>query len=292
MSAPPTRGVALMLMASVLFAVMATFVGVAHALDPTLSTFVASTGRAAVNLLALVVLARGDTALLWGDRRTALWVRGVAGAVSLLAYFGALSHLGIGEAAFLNQTSAVWVVLLSPWLLGERNTPLVWLAVLGSLVGVALLGAPRPEAGDLLGRGLGLVSGLGAAGAYLSVRKASQSNGPITIVFYFTLLGTVASVVAAALTHAPWPTDLRVWACLAGSGLAATGAQLLMTRAYSVSRAGPVAAAGASGPLYTTLLGAIFLGQEPDRHAALGMGILIVTGIGLPILTERMHLNK
>lgn len=285
---PPARGVVLMLGASVGFAAMATCVGAAYTLDPGLSAYAASSVRAAVNLLALVILARGDGPTLWGDRQAALWARGVFGAAALIAYFGALRHLGVGEAAFLNQTSAVWVVLLSHWLLGERSPRLVWLAVLGSLVGVGLLSVPREAGGDLLGRALGLASGLFSSIAYLAVRRAARDNGPVAVVFYFTSLGTLASLAMSLGSGAAWPDDPRVWALLALSGLFATASQLAMTRAFTLSRAGTVAAASASGPLFTTAMGMLFLHQRPDAAAAVGMAILVVTGIVLPVLTERM----
>lgn len=282
------RGVGLMVGCSVLFAAMATFVSAAHHRDPTLSTLVTSAFRSGVNLLALIVLARGDRAVLFGDGRPALWARGVLGGLSLVTYFTALAHLGVGEAAFLNQTSAVWVALLAPFFLRERTGPLVWLAVAGSLVGVALLATPRDGAGsELLGRGMGLASGLCAAGAYLTVRKAGATNKPITVVFYFTLIAAAGSVAAAVALRESVPRDPVTLALLVGAGLAATFAQLIMTEAYRVGRAGPVAAAGAAGPLFSTILGALVLGQVPDGRALVGMAVLVVSGIGLPFLATR-----
>ncbi len=283
-----TRGVALMVGCSVLFAMMATFVGAAHKHDPTLSTLVTSAFRSGVNLIALIAMARGNRALLFGDGRAALWARGVFGGLSLVTYFTALAHLGVGEAAFLNQTSAVWVALLAPVFLGERTGRLVWVAVGCSLVGVALLATPHTgEGNDLLGRGMGLLSGLCAAGAYLTVRKAGASNRPITIVFYFTLVAAIGSVTGAVLAGDAIPRDPITLGLLIGAGLSATFAQLIMTEAYRVGRAGPVAAAGAAGPLFSTVLGAIWLGQVPDTRAVLGMTLLVLSGIGLPFLAAR-----
>jgi len=276
-----------MLGCSALFALMAVCVSAAHARDPGLSTWIASTMRSGVNLAALVVLARGRGAVLWGDRRAALWVRAVTGAASMLLYFVALAHLGAGEAAFLNQTSAVWVALLGPLLLGEATGGLIWLAVLGSLGGLALLATPRELGADLVGRGSGLLSGLMAALAYLSVRRATATNGPVTIIYYFTLLATVVSALALLIVRPEWPRDPIVNLLLVVAGLAATFAQLGMTRAYAMSRAAPVAAAGAASPLFTTLLGAMFLDQIPDHRARVGMAILLMTGMVLPWLADR-----
>lgn len=282
-----SRGVALMIACSFLFATMATFVSSAHAHDPGLSTLVTSALRSGVNLVALVILARGDRRLLLGDGRPALWMRGVFGGVSLIAYFTALAHLGVGEAAFLNQTSAVWVALFAPLVLGERTGRLVWAAVACSLVGVALLAQPRAGDLDVIGRAAGLLSGITSAGAYLTVRKAGATNKPITIVFYFTLVAAMGSFTASLALGEPWPHDPVTLALLLGAGLTATVAQLIMTEAYRIGRAGPVAAAGAAGPLFSTLFGAVFLGQIPDRHAALGMGILVLSAIGMPLLAAR-----
>lgn len=276
-----------MLVGGVLFAVMATFVGAAHARDPDLSTFVTSAVRSSVNLVAIVILAGGSPRALLGDGRRSLWARGVLGGFSLLTYFGALSRVGVGEAAFLNQTSAVWVAILAPLVLRERTSSLVWVAVVGSLVGVGLLAHPRADMADLVGRALGLASGAFAAGAYLSIRRASASNTGLTIVFYFTLVSSLASLSLAAGLGVDLPEDPLVWAFLCGSGLAATFAQLIMTAAYRIGRAAPVAAAGAASPLLNTLLAWQVLGQVPDAWAWAGMAVLSITGIALPFAAER-----
>jgi drug/metabolite transporter (DMT)-like permease len=273
-----------MVWSSVLFAGMATCVAVAHARDPGLSTTITSAGRAVVNLVLLVALARFDVRSLLGDGRGALWGRGVFGAGALLCYFASIERLSMGEAAFLNQTSAVWVAAASPLLLGERPRAAIWLAIVGSLAGVALLGQPRAVDGDVAGRMLGVTSGLLAAGAYLSIRRASATNAPAVIVFYFTLVATVASVGLALVEGARLPTDPVVWVCLFGAGATATWAQLSMTEAYRSGPAATVAAVGATGPLMTALAGWLVLGQAPDGRALIGMGVLVVTGIVLPIV--------
>lgn len=288
-ASPAARGVVLMIACSLLFATMATFVGAAHARAPALSTLMMSAIRSGVNLVALVILARGDAKLLLGDGRRALWIRGVLGGVSLVSYFTALAHVGVGEAAFLNQTSAVWVAIFAPVFLGEPTGALVWLAVGCSLVGVSLLAAPVAGAppGDAFGRAIGLFSGLTSAGAYLSVRRAGATNKPITIVFYFTLVAALGTTIGCVVRQESLPRDPVTLGLMVGAGLTATLAQLIMTEAYRVGRAGSVAAAGAAGPLFSTVLGAVFLRQVPDKHAALGMGILLVSAMGLPFLAAR-----
>lgn len=278
------RAALTMLVACVCFTVMSIAIGRAHALEPALGTVASSGVRSVVNLLVIVALARGRVRWLFGDGRGALWARGLSGALALLTYFAALPRVGLGEAAFLNNTSAFWVAALSPWLLGEPARKTVWVAVAASVVGLALLGLPRGEAhGDDLGRVLGGVSGLAAAFAYLSVRRASASNPPEVIVFYFILSSTVACVGLALTTDVVWPHGAATWAWLGLAGLAATGGQLTMTRAYQLGEAAPLAALSTASPLMTALAGVVAFGERPDRMAQIGMALLAVVGVGLPL---------
>ncbi len=283
MTPPPLRAAVTMLAACVCFTVMSLAVGAAHRGEPGLSSIASSAVRSAVNLAIILVVARGSVARLLGDRRPALWLRGVAGAIALLTYFAALPRIGVGEAAFLNNTSAFWVAALSPWLLGERARASIWLAVTASLIGLALLGWPREGHQDGVGRLLGAVSGLSASFAYLSVRRASGSNAPETIVFYFIALSSLLCIVIAATTTVVWPHQQSTWAWLVVAGVAATGGQYTMTRAYQLGEAAPLAALATASPLLSALSGVGLLGERPDGLAWLGMGILAVAGVGLPL---------
>lgn len=281
------RAVTAMLVSCVCFTAMSAAIGEAHAQEPALSSTASSAVRSGVNLLVIVAMARGNVNHLLGDRRAALWGRGLAGATALLTYFAALTRVGIGEAAFLNNTSTFWVAAFAPWVLDERARPLVWFAVLGSVVGVALLGAPRDGVSDLLGRGLGAVSGVAAAVAYLSVRKASSSNPPEVIVFYFIAVSSIVCMFLALFTPVTWPSAPGTWAWLAFAGLAATGGQLMMTRAYQWGPAAPIAALSTATPLFTALVGVLVLGESPDGYALAGMACLAGFGVGLPLFDAR-----
>lgn len=274
-----------MLAASLGFATMATCVAWAHRVAPTLDTAMTSFVRSIVNLVALVLFAWREPGALWGDRRASLWLRGAFGAVSLLAYFASIPLVGTGEAAFLNSTSLFWVAVLAPYVVHEKTRPATWIAIAGALVGTALLAHPRADLDVSWGRALGVGSGLSSALAYLTVRRASRTNSPAAVVFYFTLVSTVISGIWVLVEQAALP-PIGALGVLAGAGLAATVAQLLMTEAYRTGAAAPIAAAGASGPAVTALFGWFFLDQVPDALSAAGMGVLFVSAVLLPFLSR------
>lgn len=280
----PRRGLALMLLACLLFSGMSLCVALAHRAQPDLSTAVASLWRSAVNLLLLLPMAGFRWRALVGDGRPALWARGVCGAAALLTYFAAIPRVGMGESAFLNQTSAVWVALLAPPLLGERTGRLVWLAVVVGLGGLALMSAPRPGL-DAAGLGIGAASGLFAALAYLAMRRGGATNTAVTLVFWFTAMSTVAS--AALAVGGVGPRSWAVVGLLVGAGVFATRAQLLMTRAYQEAPAALVASAGVLSPVLSGLWGWLVLGEQPTGRALAGMALVLVATVGLPWLASR-----
>lgn len=274
-----------MLISGLAFALMSLLVGVVHQLQPSLSVAMTSLVRALVNLALLLAFHWRAPLSLFGDRRPALWLRGLSGSGALITYFAALSRVGIGEASFLNQTSTVWVAVLAPWVLQEETSRRTWLAIGGAMIGMLLLSLPRDGmADDTLGRFLGVFSGFLASIAYLSIRRAGASNGPSVIVFYFTLVSAVICLLMLSFEQVVWPEGWRVWSVLVGVGIMATLGQIYMTRAYKIGPASAVAAMAYASPLLTAILGVTFLGQLPDLAGWVGMLLILLCGVALPAL--------
>lgn len=281
------QGIASMLLASLLFSMMNVCVYAASLADPTLSSTVISFIRVAVNLLLLLVPAilRRDVRELFGDLRPALWLRGLFGASALMLSFAAIQRIGAGESAFLHSSSGVFVALLSPFLLGQRNNALVWMAIVGSLLGLGLLLKPRLDQPDQVGRALALSAGWLAALAYLMVARSGRSNRPGTIVFYFCLVGVFLHLAYFAWAGATWPIGRAAWAWSIGSGLTAAGAQLYMTRSYQQAPAALLGAVGYTSPVFSLAWSRWLFGQIPDRSALLGCLLVLACGVALPFLT-------
>lgn len=292
MTPDPRGGVMRMLASSVFFCAMALFVGEAHRLDPHLSTFVSSGVRAIVGMILLLGMARADLRALRGDGRWELWMRGVLGSVALITYFASLQIVGVGEAGFLNQTSAVWVAVLAPLVLAEPTGWATGVAVVASMVGIGLLAHPGSGTDLTIGRVEGLVSGISAAGAYLAVRRAGASNSALTVVFYFSFVSCLMSAGGFLLSGASLPTNPWVILLLCGSGVAAGLGQLFMTEAYRRAPAALASAAAATTPLLNVVAGWVFLGQVPDTTGRIGMLVLLLTTMALPFATPRRPASK
>jgi drug/metabolite transporter (DMT)-like permease len=105
------------------------------------------------------------------------------------AYFAATSLFVIANALttaanaiFLQSTAPLWIVLLGPWLLGERSTPRDKLTLLGIAGGMTLcflapptVAATAPD--QPLGDWIALASGVGYAALLLGMRWLTRGGG-------------------------------------------------------------------------------------------------------------------
>jgi drug/metabolite transporter (DMT)-like permease len=148
------RGLLEMLLACLLFSFMNTSVYSIRLFEADIPATMISFVRIISNLFILIVsalLSRQFTEL-FGDKRPSLWLRGLFGTLALMLSFTAITRIGPGESAFLTASSGVFVALLGPLVLGQKNSWLMWLAIIGSFVGVMLLFKPDGHSVDLLGR--------------------------------------------------------------------------------------------------------------------------------------------
>lgn len=278
------RGLRDMIVACLLFSMMNASVYAISAFDSNVPASVTSFVRILCNLLILAVpaLIGGNPSSLFGDRRASLWLRGLFGALALMLSFAAISRIGPGESAFLNACNGVFVAILGPLVLGQRNSLLGWLAIIGSLLGVSLLFTPGDASADLLGRAMALASGFLAALAYLMVARAGRSNSPASVIFYFCLVALILHVLYFAVYGYRLPDKAETWGLLLFTGVVGSGAQHFMTRAYQAAPAALVSAVGYLAPVLSLAWGVLLFNQLPNQTALLGSLLILLFGVLLP----------
>jgi drug/metabolite transporter (DMT)-like permease len=210
--------------------------------------------------------------------------RALVGLASLVLFFYAIAHLPLATAITLNYTSALFLAIFMPFFLHEKPKPILYGTVLLGFVGVVLLLKPIFNQSDMLAGILGLLSGMGAALAYIHVKQLGKLNEPDwRTVFYFTFVSTIASGIwigfawifkqnFTTLTLADIPT-------LLGLGLSATIAQLAMTRAYRTGHTLIVASLAYTTVIFASLFGVIFWQESLSLPEYFAIGIIILSGI-------------
>ncbi len=213
---------------------------------------------------------------MFRPRRKGLLVsRGLFGGFAALLYFLAIARIPAGEATLLNNTFPIWAVLLSLFLLNERPTIHLLVALGLASAGVFLvLGGGEVRLGLGWGEGLAVLSAITGGAAVTSIRALRATDNAPTIFFAFAVGGFVVSIPFAL---GPWPGVWAPYLATLGVGIVAFLAQLLMTEAYGTLSV-PEAAVWQQLTPIASYLWALGLGEPIGGTTVLGV-LLGVAGI-------------
>jgi drug/metabolite transporter (DMT)-like permease len=267
-----------MLVAGALFATTGVF---AKLLGNQFSATELSLYRSGIGLVLVGIFVVVRRQVLFTPHWKGHFWRGATGTISLIAYFYAMTKLPLATAFTLNYTSPIWLTLLSTTLLGERFRPRLTIAIVVGFLGVALLLRPTFSGDNALAGLIGLASGFFAACAYVNVKKLGEAGEPEwRVVFYFTVVGTLGSALTQGLIAREFsPVGLQNMWPLLGIGVAATLAQLAMTRAYHSGNTLVVGAFAYSTVVFASLAGIVFFDEILPPIAWLGMAIIVASGL-------------
>jgi drug/metabolite transporter (DMT)-like permease len=283
MSAP-----VLMLLASLLFSTMGVCVKLASAHY--------NAGEIVMyrSLVGMLFIA-GLTGLRGGSLRTSVpgmhfW-RSLIGVVSLVLWFYAIGLLPLATAITLNYMSSVWMALFligGAVLLGSaRIDPRLIATVLTGFAGVALVLQPTLERDQFRGALAGLASGVCAAMAYMQVTALGRVGEPeYRVVFYFSFGGLIAGALLTLATGAHQHTWTGI-ALLLATGVLATVAQMMMTRAYAIGKALSNASLQYMGIVFSFVYGALLFDDPVTASALAGMALIIGAGLAATRLRQR-----
>jgi len=137
---------------------------------------------------------------------------------------------------------------------------------------------------------LGIFSGIGAALAYTSIRELRKYYDTRAIVMSFMGIGTIAPLILMLLTpyvsvseDFDWmfaefimPEGI-VWLYVTAVGIFATISQLLMTKAYELTKAGIVGTISYTNIVFGVIIG-VSLG-DPNIWTFLGIILVISSGL-------------
>ncbi|HXH02311.1 MAG TPA: DMT family transporter [Candidatus Competibacteraceae bacterium] len=234
------------------------------------------------NLLALLLLLpwiarRGGVNMAWSALRFHL-LRSASGIAAMYCAFIALAHLPLAETTVLRSTTPLFIPLIAWLWLGEPVSHTARFALALGFLGILLILRPGLAVFSPMAL-VALTSGLLAAVAMTTIRRLAGLASSSEIVFYFSLMGTLLSLLP--LTWG-WQTPSAMQ--LAGlllMGALATSAQLLLTRAYTCAPAVELAPYVYSTVLFSSLLGWMLWGERLDGPGWLGAALVALAGVSV-----------
>ena len=124
--------------------------------------------------------------------------------------------------------------------------------------------------------GMAILSALFASVAYLTIRGINDRESPYTVIFYFTAISTLGSLVFIPLWKWPEP---RTWIYLMIIGVGSYFGQFWLTTAMRRAPAWLVSPFIYLNPALSTLYGWIFFGENGHFLSWLGLALILTSGI-------------
>jgi drug/metabolite transporter (DMT)-like permease len=271
------RGVALMLLAVALLAVMDAGIKALSHLPPLQVAALRAAGS--WPLVAAWVLARGRPSDLLRVRWRLHLFRGALGVAMLAAFAWSLRALPLATAYTLFFVAPLIIALLSAPLLGERIGAGRWVAIAGGFLGVLVALRPGFE-GALSWAGLAVVlAAFGYAVSAVTVRILARTDSTASMVFW---LLTAIALGAGALAAPGWvPVQPREWLLVAGVGVVGAAGQFAITEAFARGEASVVAPFEYTALLWGVAFDALVWRALPGAPTWAGATVIVACGLYL-----------
>ncbi len=204
--------------------------------------------------------------------------RGVIGFLSLAFFFYAIAHLNLGSAMTLNYTSPIFLGVFLPFISHQKIKKSIFLCTIIGFIGALLILDPHGEWQSWFAGLVGLVSGIGAALAYIHVIQLSKLNEPDwRTVFYFTLISSIGAGLWIIFTGYQKLVWNDIW-ILIPLGLSATIAQIAMTRAYRLGNSLVIGALSYLAIVFSSIISLLYFNEMMRIEDILGAIIIILSG--------------
>jgi drug/metabolite transporter (DMT)-like permease len=286
-----------MLSGCVSFTVMNTLV---HALRDTCDWQVIALFRTGLALMFAVGLAMAGGVRLVFLRPATLWMRSVAGSVSLVCCFFAMTREGpVSNVLAITNIFPLWVALLSWPMMGLRPGPSLLLSVVTAISGVLLIHAPAVEGGlslfDLsdgaaLATLAALVASVATAVAMLGLNRLRWIDTR-AVVAHFSGVGLLCCCGALACLESRNPLEELatpfVLLMLLGVGIAATAGQLCLTKAFTIGVPARVSVVCLTQVVLTLLVDVSVFEAKFTPLNLLGMVLVLVPTAWVLLQTRR-----
>ena len=248
--------------------------------------------RNLIGVALILLVLRHTPPTLSGGKIHLLFLRGLFGFSAMILFFYTITTIPLGEAITLNKTSPLFVSILAFFLMKETLNRYGILALLLGFAGVVLITKPSGFTMSYE-HFLGLLGGFFAACAYATIKRIRHFYDARVIVLSFTGIGALIPAIlfiAAPFVDAPAPlrflfpdfvlsSDAVEWGLIAFMALISTLSQWMLTKAYSLGKAGIVGVVSYTNIPFAVGFGWALGDPFPDLWVWTGIGLIVAAGL-------------
>lgn len=220
---------------------------------------------------------------LFGTNKKLLALRGVVGAIGLIAFFYNLQAIPLASAVTINYLAPIFTTILGIFIVKEKVRAMQFVYFGISFIGVVIIQGfdPRISFTDL---SVGLVAALAMGVAYNVIRKISNKEHPLVIMFYFPFITVpIASIISFFVWVQPQGWD---WLILLAVGLMTQFAQYFMTMAYQNANLSKISSLTYLSIVYALGFG-FFVFDETFTLVSFSGMFLVLAGVLLNVTSKK-----
>jgi drug/metabolite transporter (DMT)-like permease len=240
-------------------------------------TFEIMAFRSLVGLLIVLSFcaATGRLGQISAERLAGHAVRNVFHFAGQNLWFAALGLIPLAQVFALEFTSPIWVILLSPLVLGERLTPTRLFAAAMGFAGILLV--TRPDFAQLnAGTIMAAAAAICFAATTLMTKALTRGISIVSILFWLTAMQLVMGAISAGWDGiVRWPdTGTLPWLVLIG--ICGVTAHLCLTTALSLAPASAVVPVDFARLPLIAVVGAVAYAEPIDPWVILGGAVIFL----------------
>ena len=289
MTAPDRIPLAIaMRLASVfLFASMNATIKLAQGAGASLGEIIFYRQAVAAVLVAGVIAAGPGLGSVRSRRMGAHVLRCVIGLGAMACTFTAILALPLAEATTLGFTMPIFATILGALVLKEATGWHRWGAVAAGFAGVLVVAQPGGHDFPPWGAAAGLGGAFMTASVSILLRRIAQTEGTMTVVFWFSTLSILPLGIAYAFVAKEHPP--LTWALMAAVGLLGGLGQLTMTAALRWGPVSLVVPMDYSSLLWATFYGWAIFAVLPAASTWAGAPVIVASGL---YIVWREHVRR
>ncbi len=232
----------------------------------------------AMTFAATLTIMAGKRLVFFRPRK--LWMRSIAGSISLVCGFYAMTHYPVSEVLTLTNMFPLWVAVLSLPLLGEWPSLDVWPAVLIGVAGIVLIQQTQIDVNQFSAGqwavAAAILSSFTSAIAMIGLHHVREID-PRAVVAHFSAVALACCVLSLFVfpTQYEWVLTGRTVGLLLAVGVCATIGQLFLTMAFAAGPPARVSVVGLSQVGFVMLMEMLFMGRSFGAITLVGIGLVI-----------------
>lgn len=275
------HGLGLMALAALFFAftdVLIKFV------SPLLTTIEIAFFRFLIGGIILWPLISSTRTSLKGNHSWILLARGLSGFLCFFFFLKSIAMIPVANAVVLAYTFPMFTALFSFLLFKEpvRAKEIILIGV--GLIGIYVLIDPRSEFNNM-GCIFGLLAGFFSGLTVVLIRKLRETNGPLIISFYYSLVGATLSF--PFFVKGFRMPNLQQILLLILISLIFLGAQLLMTQGFKSCKALGGSVILMSEVVFVAIAGIVIFKDSISTRFLTGAFLVVGSGVGLNLIGRR-----